>query len=212
MKMNNHKQFRIAICGGIAVGKTTIGKQLTKHLEDGHFIEEDPRQNSYLKEFYLDKKKWGFHSRIAMLALFIDYYNSASQLDKTYIVFDRTIHELITFARLQYFLGNLTKNEYKLYKQLYNSVLSLTKPMDLVIYLYCDPLVSLNRIQKRGREFESSVDEKYLLSINHQYDIWLRLLKNKTSIIKIDTSSEIDLRLLGAKIRDIQKLSNTHNI
>lgn len=198
--MTDKTQLHVAICGGIAVGKTTIGNHLSKLIQNSIFVEEQPEQNIYLSDFYKDMKHWGFHSRIAMLSLFINYYNSAKKYNNKVLIYDRTVHELITFARLQLKMGNLTKGEYRLYTQLYKGVLELINPPDVVIYLYCKPLIALRRIRERGRDFEKGVSSDYLNNINHQYDVWIRSLPNSYPVLKIDTTHKVDCIELKNKI------------
>src|ERR1043166_155034 len=97
----------IAICGGIAVGKTTFGTYLAKFLPNCRYFAEDVYDNQFLADFYRDMKAWGFHSRIAFLAMKAKIYRQFDVEAADYVIIDRPIHELITFARLQYALGSL---------------------------------------------------------------------------------------------------------
>ena len=46
------KKRLVAIVGGIAVGKTTIGNKLLSSIESLKFIEEDVSKNEFLEDFY----------------------------------------------------------------------------------------------------------------------------------------------------------------
>ena len=209
MDMTDKKQLHVAICGGIAVGKTTICNHLSELIQNSILVEEQPEKNIYLSDFYKDMKNWGFHSRIAMLSLFITNYNSAKIYKNQVLIYDRTVHELITFARVQLTMGNLTRDEYRLYSQLYKGVLELINPPDVVIYLYCKPLIALSRIRERGREFEKGVNSDYLNRINYQYDVWIRSLPKSYTVLKIDTTHKVDYMELKNKIFSLKLSPST---
>lgn len=137
----------IAIVGGIAVGKTTIGHGLLKILPNMQFIEEDVSKNEFLEDFYGNMKRWAFHSRISTLAMIASNYD-VEAADSSIILMDRCLDELITFARLQYEKGNLSVREFKVYKQLYNCLIAFAPRIDGYIYCYCDSKISMERIKK----------------------------------------------------------------
>jgi deoxyadenosine/deoxycytidine kinase len=64
---------------------------------------------------------------------------------------------------------NLTDPEFALYDRLYNLLVpSLPKP-DLVIYLEASVEVCLERIRRRGRPFERTIDVGYLRRLKEAY-------------------------------------------
>lgn len=93
------KKRLVAIVGGIAVGKTTIGNKLLSGIESLKFIEEDVSKNEFLEDFYGDMKRWAFHSRISTLAMIASNY-VLDNVSEDIILMDRCLDELITFARL----------------------------------------------------------------------------------------------------------------
>lgn len=180
----------IAIVGGIAVGKTTIGKKLLGNLENAKFIEEDVSKNEFLSDFYDDMKKWAFHSRISTLAMVASNYIFDG--DDRVILMDRCLDELITFARLQYEKGNLTKREFMVYSQLYQDVLAFAPRIDGYIYCYCSSEISIERIKKRNRVFEQGIELDYLNRLNVEYEKWIETL-NSNKVFKVDTSCCVDI-------------------
>ena len=125
----NRKTKLIAIVGGIAVGKTTIGKRLIEKLDRIKFIEEDVSKNEFLSDFYDDMKKWAFHSRMSTLAMIASNYILDHK--DSIILMDRCLDELITFARLQYEKGNLSEREFKVYSQLFCDILAFAPKIDV---------------------------------------------------------------------------------
>ena len=186
----------IAIVGGIAVGKTTIGHGLLKILPNMKFIEEDVSKNEFLEDFYGNMKRWAFHSRISTLAMIASNYD-VEAADSSIILMDRCLDELITFARLQYEKGNLSVREFKVYKQLYNCLIAFAPRIDGYIYCYCDSEISMERIKKRNREFEQGIDKTYVDKLNGEYDEWIGSLEQE-KVYRINTGEKVDLQ----KVKD----------
>lgn len=193
----NRKTKLIAIVGGIAVGKTTIGKRLIEKLDRIKFIEEDVSKNEFLSDFYDDMKKWAFHSRMSTLAMIASNYI----LDYEYniILMDRCLDELITFARLQYEKGNLSEREFKVYSQLYCDILVFAPKIDGFIYCTCPSVVSLERIKSRNRVFEQGIELDYLDKLNMEYEKWISTL-DSDKIFTVDTSCCVDIDEIKAFI------------
>lgn len=185
------KKRLVAIVGGIAVGKTTIGNKLLSSIESLKFIEEDVSKNEFLEDFYGDMKRWAFHSRISTLAMIASNY-VLDNVSEDIILMDRCLDELITFARLQYEKGNFSDREFGVYCQLYSDIVAFAPEIDGYIYCHCDSALSLERIKKRDRKFEQGIDINYLDRLNQKYDNWIKTL-NPQKVICVDTGKEIDI-------------------
>lgn len=179
----------IAIIGGIAVGKTTIGNEICNNLSGTKFIQEDVLDNEFLPDFYSDMKKWAFHSRISTLAMISSNYCLNNENYK-YILMDRCLDELINFAELQYNKNNMSEREFSVYKTLQKNLVKLAPPINYFIYCYCSPETSLQRIKLRDREFEQKIDIEYITNLNKIYDNWVNGL-DKDKVIKVNTETSI---------------------
>lgn len=186
----DRKTKLIAIVGGIAVGKTTIGKKLIEKLDGGKFIEEDVSKNEFLSDFYADMKKWAFHSRMSTLAMIASNYITDNA--HNIVLMDRCLDELITFARLQYEKGNLSEREFKVYSQLYCNILLFAPNIDGYIYCTCPSTVSLERIKSRNRVFEQGIGLDYLDKLNMEYNKWINTL-DSNKVFTVDTSYYVDI-------------------
>jgi len=51
------------------------------------------------------------------------------------------------------------------------------KPPDLVVYLKADVKTLMKQIRLRGREFEKSIEPKYLARLNRSYGGWIKNYK-----------------------------------
>jgi len=82
--------------------------------------------------------------------------------DKT-IIQDRTIYEdAYIFAPNLHSMGLMSTRDFDNYSLLFKMMSSLVKPPDLLLYLRASVPTLVNQIQKRGREYESSIRIDYL--------------------------------------------------
>jgi deoxyadenosine/deoxycytidine kinase len=162
----------IGVSGGIATGKTTFAAQLSAALGDATLASEDVSENPYLDDFYKDMTSWGFHSRIAFLAMKLAALVGADHSAK-YLVLDRPVHELVTFARMHLDAGVLSQRDFDTFYRLHSTLLQLIPPLDCVVNVYCAPAIAQQRIRRRGRAFEQLIDISYLERIPSYYRRWL---------------------------------------
>ena len=147
-----NKNF-IAIAGNIGVGKSTLTKRLAEHLKWKAY-QEPVTQNPYLEDFYKDMKKWAFHSQMYFMGRRLqDHYNILQE--KKSVVQDRTIYENSEiFARNLHNRGYINSRDWKVYQQIYKTCEKVLPAPDLVIYLKASVEKIMERIAKRGRDFE----------------------------------------------------------
>lgn len=189
--------FRVSLVGSLAVGKSTIIDGLKKIMDNCIFVVEDPSKNIFLEDFYADMSKWGFHSQISSLAMITENYLSCDK--GKIIIYDRCVDEMITFAMMQFEHGNMSEKEFKVYKSLYNSILSMIPSVDLFIYCKCSADISLERIKLRNRIYEQNLDVDYLREINAYYEKWINTVE-RDRVETIDTSAGIDIQVIYDKI------------
>ena len=163
--------MHIAIAGNIGSGKTTLTRLLTKNFN------WEPRYevvdtNPYLSDFYTDMQRWSFNLQIFFLnKRFMDVVDIAKSGKN--IIQDRTIYEdAKIFAPNLHRMGLMSTRDFENYLSLFNLMLSLVQPPDLIIYLKSSIPNLVNQIQKRGREYESSIRIDYLKGLNELYDQW----------------------------------------
>lgn len=190
---------RIAVVGGIAVGKSTMVEALSNRLENCQVILEDVSQNIFLEDFYEDMFRWGFHSRISTLSMITANYLSCNTQKYKCAIFDRCVDELITFAQMHYERGNMSQKEFSVYKSLYYSIISIAPPIDLFIYCKCSPQTSLERIRKRNRSFEQSINVSYLIDLNTHYENWLNTVDIRRVEV-VDTNTALDYKQIESII------------
>ncbi len=164
--------MHIAVAGNIGAGKTTLSELLAKHYKwNPHY--EDVDENPYLNDFYNDMQRWSFNLQIYFLNSRFKQIIDIRKSGKT-IIQDRTIYEdAEIFAPNLHSMGLMSTRDFKNYKTLFDLMVSLIQPPDLLIYLRASIPTLVNQIQKRGREYENSIRLDYLKQLNERYEKWI---------------------------------------
>jgi deoxyadenosine/deoxycytidine kinase len=132
-------------------------------------------------------QRWSFNLQVYFLNKrlqgIVDIRNS--QLD---VIQDRTIYEdARIFAPNLHAMGLLSTRDFENYKSLFELMISLVKPPDLLIYLKASIPTLVYQINKRGREYESGIRVDYLEGLNSRYEEWFANYKDgKKLIINVD--------------------------
>lgn len=156
----------IAIEGNIGAGKTSLSHLIGNRL-NAKLVLEQFEENSFLPKFYNNPEKYSFPLELSFLA---ERYQQLKTIESTkdifskYLVADYFIYKCLIFAQ-----ANLPNEEFLLYRQFFNIVISNLVIPDLLIYLYLTPDNLLNNISKRGRIYETQISEQYLSKINQGY-------------------------------------------
>ena len=196
--------MHIAIAGNIGSGKTTLTRLLSKHY-NWEAKYEEVENNPYLTDFYNDMQRWSFNLQIYFLNSRFKQIMDIRKSGKT-IIQDRTIYEdAEIFAPNLHSMGLMSTRDFHNYKTLFDLMVSVIEPPDLLIYLRATVPTLVNQIQKRGREYESSIRLDYLKQLNDRYEKWINGYKlGKLLIIPVDdidfTANPEDLRLVIDKI------------
>ncbi len=172
----------IAIAGNIGAGKTTLTRMLAKHYNwEPHFEALD--DNPYISDFYDDMHRWSFNMQMYFLNT---RFNSIMEIVKgnSSVIQDRTIYEDANiFAPNLHGMGLMSTRDYNTYKALFESIKSMIKPPDLLIYLRASIPTLVNLIQKRGRQYEDSIRLDYLKRLNERYEAWISGYKDGPLLI-----------------------------
>ena len=67
-------------------------------------------------------------------------------------------------------MGHLTDRDYDTYMELFQQMMSLVKLPDLMIYLRASVPHLVSNIQRRGRDYEQTIQLEYLQNLNERYD------------------------------------------
>ncbi len=177
--------MHIAIAGNIGSGKTTLTKMLAaKYGWKPRFESVD--YNPYLADFYEDMERWSFNLQIYFLnRRFKDVVEISKSKDV--IIQDRTIYEdARIFAPNLHGMGLMSTRDFENYSDLFDLMMSLVNPPDLLIYLRSSIPNLVNQIQKRGREYEKSIRIDYITGLNERYEAWIRDYDSRLLILDVD--------------------------
>ncbi|HEY8936880.1 MAG TPA: deoxynucleoside kinase [Cyclobacteriaceae bacterium] len=182
----NNKLRHIAICGNIGSGKTTLAEKLAKHY-GWVALFESVDKNPYLRDFYGDMTRWAFHLQIYFLNSRFKQVNEIRENEKV-TVQDRTIYEdAYIFASNLRKSGFMTERDFESYEDIFNSMVKIVQPPDLMIYLRADIPKLVRQIEKRGREYEYAIRIDYLKNLNEHYENWISNYKlGKLLIIDVN--------------------------
>ena len=162
----------ILVAGNIGSGKTSLTERIGERL-GWRTAYESVADNPYLPSFYQDMKKWSFHLQVFFLGHRAKQHQEMANDPRSAII-DRSIYEdAYIFCRALNHMGNLSELDYHTYLNVFNLLIpTLVKP-SMLIYLRCPVDVLIQRIQKRGRDIESSISADYLSLLETYYDDWM---------------------------------------
>lgn len=170
------KPKHIAVAGNIGAGKTTLTELLSKHYK---WIPqfEDVDHNPYLMDFYEDMPRWSFNLQIYFLNTRLNNLLEIQRGTET-VIQDRTIYEdAHIFAPNLHEMGLMSKRDFDNYYHFFQTLESMVKPPDLLIYLKASVPTLVGQIQKRGREYEENIRLDYLKKLNELYRKWIESYK-----------------------------------
>jgi deoxyadenosine/deoxycytidine kinase len=161
--------MHIAVAGNIGSGKSTLTKMLAKHYGwEPRF--EAVEHNPYLEDYYRDIHRWSFNLEVYFLKERFRDLLAIAEADHT-IIQDRTIYEgVYVFMQNNKAMGNLSERDYQTYMELFEQMMSMVRVPDLMIYLRASVPHLVGNIQKRGRDYEQTIQLDYLQNLNERYE------------------------------------------
>jgi deoxyguanosine kinase len=181
-----NNQPYIGFEGPIGAGKTTLAQLLAVHL-GATLILEDVDGNAFLPDFYADRERWALGTQLAFLISRYEQLRTIPPSRTRPVVSDYTQAKDPIFARVL-----LHDREVELYKRLTVGLdVSVPRP-DLTVYVDAGNEILLDRIRRRNRPYEASINGEYLDALREAYARHHESI-GKLQVLTIDTSS-LDLR------------------
>lgn len=178
--------MHIAVAGNIGAGKTTLTRMLSRHY--GWEMRLEPVVNNpYMEDYYSDIRRWSFALEVFFLKERFRDVLEIAKSDHT-IIQDRSIFEgVYVFVENNYRQGNLSENDFNTYMELFELMTNVTEYPDLMIYLRKSVPQLVRQIQKRGREYEQTMQIEYLQGLNERYDDFIfKHYKGRVLVIESD--------------------------
>lgn len=174
----------VAIEGVIGVGKTTLARLLQPEL-NAQLLLEVFQENPFLSDFYADRARYAFQTQIFFL---LSRYRQQHQvvarlLERGPVVSDYTFAKDRLFAR-----QNLSGDELATYERLHAALAENVVVPDLIVYLYADPAVLMERIAVRDRPYERGMSREYIEGLVEAYEAFAREY-TEAPILTIDTNA-----------------------
>jgi len=175
--------YHIAIEGTIGVGKTSLVKLLGERLE-AKLILEEFEENPFLVDFYKDSERFAFQTQLFFL---LSRYRQQQMLQQTDL-FTKTIISDYMFVKDRLFAAlNLNDKEMSLYNSVARILEKNVTSPDMVIFLQSDTDRLMQNIKQRGREYEQSIDWKYIDALNQIYNEYF-FRYDKSPLLIINTN------------------------
>lgn len=171
----------IVLSGTIGAGKTSLTTMLAEHLGSNAYY-ESVDDNPILPLFYDDPKRYGFLLQNYFLNKRLESIKEAQTSPLN--VIDRSIYEDRLLFQLNADLGRATQIEASTYSDLLNNMMeqvdtssdAQTKDPDLLIHISVSFETMLERIKRRGRDFEQIENDpslyEYYKELTERYTKW----------------------------------------
>ena len=196
--MDLEKCRYIVVEGPIGAGKTSLARQLAIAV-DGEQLFERPEDNPFLARFYEDMARFALPTQLTFLFQRADQLRGVGQFDmfRRATVGDFLLDKDPLFARL-----NLGDAEYQLYEKVYSHLKPQTPVPDLVIYLQAPVDVLVERVLRRGVDYERAISPQYLTRLAdaysryfYQYEESPLLIVNSEKLNFVDDPEHLSLLL-----------------
>ncbi len=214
----------LVLAGTIGAGKSSLTEMLAEELKTQAFY-ESVDDNKVLPLFYENPQKYAFLLQIYFLNKRFDSIKRA--LSDNNNVLDRSIYEDSLLFHLNADLGRADETEVEVYDDLLNNMLeeidslSFKKRPDLLIHVKVSFDKMLERIKKRGRQFEQLEYDPslydYYKELNSRYDTWfkdfdicpkIQIDGDKYDFVKDEQSKIHVLQQIKEKLKEIEGENN----
>ena len=196
----------IVVEGPIGVGKTTLSERLADSFE-GETLLEAPQENPFLPRFYADPKTHALSTQLSFLVQRVEQLRGLVQADlfASVRIADFMLEKDRIFAEL-----TLDSDEFDLYLKLYERLVQDIPRPDLVVYLQAPVDVLLERVARRGVDYEQTIEPGYLEQLAaaytrffYHYEDAPLMIVNAAEINLAD--SEDDYQMLFEQLRTIRR-------
>lgn len=191
----------VVVEGSIGAGKTTLSTMLAEDF-GAELVLERFADNPFLEKFYKDPEHYAFPVEMTFL---MDRYQqlksllTARDLFTDFVIGDYFIDKCLLFSK-----NNLSKDEFALFKKVFDTIAGFLPRPNLILYLYTKPDRLLKQIAKRNRSFEKDITAEYLADIQEKYLTYFR--ENPNIPILLVETEDMDFVEKKSDYQKIRKL------
>ncbi len=204
----------IAIEGVIGVGKTTLAR-LLQPVFQARLLLEVFEENPFLSNFYADRQRYAFQTQIFFL---LSRYHQQREAVPEILGTNEALIADYTFEKDALFAGiNLQGDELEMYYRVHEALAEKIPLPDIIVYLYADTGVLMQRINQRDRSYERNMERGYIEQVARAYESYFAqhhgsAVTRKVPVLPIDTNqldyvrNPDDLKQVEDRIRQALKL------
>lgn len=192
----------VEVCGGIASGKTTFATLMTNIGLNP--VLEDFKKSPFWEAFYRNPGKYIFETEVSFILLHYHQIKKILESSKS----NKLIYDFSFLLDLAYAKIGLTGNQLKAFECVLDEIRKdLPKP-NLTVYLICDAKTELERIRKRARDEESSINIDFLDSLNKALHKEVEKYQDTTPVITIDSGKKDFANIESVKDEMVSLIDN----
>ena len=170
----------VTVEGNIGAGKTTLAHLLSKHY-NARLVLEKFADNPFLPKFYENPDQYAFPLELFFMA---ERYKQLKELLQTKDLFSNiTISDYLFTKCLLFAKVNLPETEFHLYQKLFDIINPQIVQPDILIYLHSPVSKLKENIKKRNRDYEQSIPNEYLFTLQETYTQYIKQHNIKTLIV-----------------------------
>ena len=189
----------VVVEGVIGVGKTTLVNGLATEL-NARTVFESFDENPFLEAFYADQARNAFATEMFFL---VHRFNQQELFAQEDLIQRHAVSDYL-FEKCRIFAGlTLNAHELTLFDRVYDILLRQIPTPDLVLYLHAPVPVLEDRIARRGRSYEKSIDPGYLMGLDRRYREHMQRTP-ADRLVSLDTTT-VDFRDAG-RVRRLMDL------
>lgn len=188
----------VVVEGPIGAGKTSLARKLAERCGSAVLL-EGPEANPFLARYYQDRARYALPTQLFFLFQRVNQLRELQQADmfKRSTIADFIFEKDPLFARL-----TLDDDEFRLYQQMVAHLNPVAATPDLVIYLQASTSTLIERVKRRGIDYEKAIPEDYLVRLAesyarffYEYEAAPVLIVNSENLNFVDSAGHIDLLL-----------------
>ncbi|THH41583.1 deoxynucleoside kinase [Neolewinella litorea] len=176
----------VIVEGNIGAGKTTLARRLAEQFNHRLILEEFS-DNPFLPLFYREPDRYAFPVELFFMAE--RHKQLHGELSRNELFTGGTVADYLFIKTLLFARNSLSEQEFRLFNRIYRVMDSGFPKPDLIVYLHRPVSALQANIRKRGRDFETQIQDDYLQSVQSTYLDYFRTLQD-TPVLILDLDDQ----------------------